>query len=1835
MSTNLEKKSFERDIHKLNKNMECSIDVIEQKFNDAIKRIDNMKKSFEDSIIESDIETKGPEILQKIENKKQLIDQIGNFFLNSNTNVDDLTTLVNKYSNNKFKLANLASNDVISGDPLFTDTGTEIHGDKYNTSLKVTNDSFLTLTGVNKIEEGELGFAKGYINTTGHNRSLYLNIFDSINITFVEDLLSQQPFVKESNPIRSLDNKPNQSVPFVVIERINKVHSFDFGIQYTTKDITAKCYIKNISNEIEIIETASQINSSAFVKRYYGSLILEDCGNEIKSSYILNNGDPSLFEGDNPEYTFRISFDEQFIYLFLENVKPCRLLYSEVENINETSGIYDTDGSLSQIFIRDILELMINEDHQTINEDDILSIKNKYGFSKELFGNNVSEIIKDLLGILNPFRDNMENIQNVFLIPNYMVNLSLKDNSFHVKDTFIVGQMYDNNEILELPYNLLHIIPKTSTMIQLEGIPFTDGNNIEIINPDKKSNFTSVNTIFSIEKNSFVKRCSVYDLIKENSNFIIDHLIDNQPVFYQSTALITTKLNDNNMVDTNKIPDYVIDEIGKCVKSGDEFLFYCTYYITCTKTNEIININNDKELRDFITKTPISFEYFINFDNETPIYEESLTKLSLKGTNFGTSPHKNIFPVLYNPLYGLNLNDTFKGLVRINTKILPDVYDYNNIIINHITLADDKFKYGEVPKKYPNSDSVPNQAMILSTNLNYKTITLTGYENCSIDNPTTLYTVVGSTITYTIKPLNIYKINRILVNDEEVSLINDKLYLRNITEDINVIIETSLRDLMRTISVTVSENCLNIIPSNNVIIEEGESITFTIIPDDGYNLTSVIANGEEVTIIYNTFTLRNVMVDTNLEIFCTEIPKNEYLFKLDSVENCTTNIESGEHPVLEDDFYEVIITPNENYQIVKFIINGNEYTINGEIIEESIEIITNISFLGNKVQFNGIKENIVFQVIVETIPIPIHYIKVNIENGEISPVNTTIQGIPVEENDDIVFTITPNDNYFLDIIEINGIIIDEENQFEGIIIENNTITFNSVQDDALLNITCSQIPLPKYLVTIDIPIDANFTIHNDQGTIDNLEYEENSTPIFTIIPNEGYYITHVILNSDVIFVDSNVFQLPPIIENTTISAIVEELPINSYSITISRMFGCDIDIYPDTIVTEGDNVTITIIPDEGYDVEVVKINGIIQNLDNLIIEITSIDKNYDISVSCKPRYLLIQPIHGNNYNITPGIATPVKYGGYQVFKIHPDEGYEVESVIINTDGIDSDPIPSGKYYLFNNVSVPHSIRAIVYRKTFSVTPLSGEGYSINPSTPEIVFYGENSQEYSFIPETDKYIYKIFVDNDEVYHNMNTMFEPNENDDLSYLTIKHTIENIHKNTIVYAETKEFSERSYSVTVVCNELHCIVSPASFITIGKGGNVTISVTTIEGYRITQVRVNGIQRDLFGNDYEYYEVFNNITTDIYISVLSDIRPPITYNVIHGPNSYCTTICLNPNTELNPLGSTSNPVEVYKGNSLTFKATPINYLYKIKQFIINDLDIYPMDGETGEKTFELLDIQDNMRIAAIAELIRHRITLIEVENCSVEGFDGEGSFILVNHNINITLNFIPNADHELDILKVNDIEVSAIGNSYVLTQVIEDKDIVVKYIPKLYVTVHDGLHCKYNVYLSGNILELDAISGVWRISRGTNYFKITVVPDEGYEVDRSWISAPEVTQPNTGVIKYEEVLTNPEEVIFNDIQTNIGFYSECKKKIYNIFIVQPSNGEITYNEDLVSSVQVEHGDNITFEILPNNGYKISELRINGSVESFPTSLTEQGGTYTFTDITNNKSITVTTVLDE
>jgi len=1839
MSTNLEKRSFDLEVNKINERMERSLDVIDKKFNDAIQKIDNFKYKMEETISESNIDTKASEIISLISDKQSINTQLRNHFVMTSIGVDDITQLASKYTDNKFKLADMATNGAIPDNPSFVDDGALIHGSSYKTVSTITNDSFQDLTGVNALDNGDPTFAKQFTITTGHSRSLFITLFDTIsNLTSADDLITQQPFTKGYDNVRGTDHKPGQSTPFIVIERINKINSFDFGIEYVTKADSMKCYIKDTNQSI-LLETAFHTNSSAFVKRYFGSFILEDFGDSIKSSYILKRSDKSLFENDNPEFVFRLAFDEQYIMIFLEKVRPCRLVYSEIENPSDTPDFYNADGSLSQVFVRDILEMISNEDRDMNINDSVLSIVNKFGVSKEFFGSNVGDITKDILNILTPFRDNPSSIENIYLIPNYVVNFSMKDNGFHIKDNFIVGQIYGRDDILDLPYSLMTITPKSNTMFQLEGINLTDSNNIEITSDVEKSLFNKVNTIFSTEDRLFVKGDSIIDLINQASDFVKDHYIDDQSVFYTARILITTMLNDGLKVDTNKIPDYVIDEIGKYVKTGDNDSFYCTYYITHTKTNETISITTDKELRDFITKTPIKFKYLTDIDNGNPIYSESPNQLPIRGNTFGGIPQGNILHILYNPLFGVNPGDDFNGLVRLTVKILPDMYDYEDITVNHVTMNDDQFLFGEVAEKYPNSQRLPNQAMVTSTILKYKSVTVTGYENCIIKpTDTEIKAVLGSTIVYTITPLFLYKIDRVLVNGIETALLDNKIIIRNISEDIIIEIQSSLRDLLRVITITNAENCSIINPSSGPInIDEGESITFNIIPVNGYRLTSAIANGINVDYINNnSFSLKNVMVDTDLEIICTEIPKIEYNINITPSTYGDISPAPGQYLLYEGDNYEINIIPNENFQILGYSINGAFFSITGELLEPGpTPPLTTIVINNNIVQLNGIKETLNITVNIEEIPPNIYTINTSITNGLLSPIDDTPAGVFVIENNDLVFTVTPDLGYYIEIISVNGIEITMSNEIPGVLIDGNTITFVSVQSDASLEITCSIIPPVTHLISINIPVDSLFTIHNTDGTTDDLEYNEGSRPVFTIIPNSGYYVTHVIINGVEIPVTSSIYLFDPISGPVTISAIVAVTPINVYTVSVSRLNKSEISITPNYLVNEGEDITITIVPFVGHELEIVKINGVIQNPIESIINITAVSMDYDIYISSKPIYVPIEPISGNNYRISPNIITPVQYGNGQPFEIIPDEGYIVDTVIIGTGGIDADPIESGRFYIFENVIEPHTIKATVVKRLFLVTPLGGDSYTVTPSIPEMIEFDENSSEFSFIPNTGKYITSIYEGSTEIYHNSNAMYEPQPGYDLTQLIVKHTVINVRKSTLVRAVASSFLARSYTVTTNIDSDQCTVTPGIFVTIGKGGTVSITIETKPGFRLKTVYINGIIREMFGNDYTYYESFVNISNDIIINVTSEVRPPVIYSVTHGPNTSCRTICLNPDILLNPLGTISNPVKTYEGGSLVFRAIPVNYLYRISKFVLNDVSNIPTDGGYGDKEFTIASVDDNMRISAVAVMIVHKINLVLAINCTVLGFDGNGSFIAVNHNVNFTLQFVPNADHEIDLLSINGETMSAIGNSFLISNIVEDKNVSISYIPKLFITVHTGVNCKYDVYLSGTPLSLNAVSGVWRIARKTNYFKVTVVPDEGYEIDRSWISAPTVTIPDTGNIQYQEVLTNPGEIIFNNILENKGFYAQCKKKIFNIVVIQPTpNGEITYNGDIVSNVPAEYGDSKTFTITPNVGYRIAILRINGSITPFPSSLTSAGGTYSFDNITASRSITVTIELD-
>ena len=69
MTTNLEKRSFDLSIKKLNEKLERNISVLDMKFKDALKRIDNMRKNVIQSITDSNVVQATTDLTHRIDSK--------------------------------------------------------------------------------------------------------------------------------------------------------------------------------------------------------------------------------------------------------------------------------------------------------------------------------------------------------------------------------------------------------------------------------------------------------------------------------------------------------------------------------------------------------------------------------------------------------------------------------------------------------------------------------------------------------------------------------------------------------------------------------------------------------------------------------------------------------------------------------------------------------------------------------------------------------------------------------------------------------------------------------------------------------------------------------------------------------------------------------------------------------------------------------------------------------------------------------------------------------------------------------------------------------------------------------------------------------------------------------------------------------------------------------------------------------------------------------------------------------------------------------------------------------------------------------------------------------------------------------------------------------------------------------------------------------------------------------------------------------------------------------------------------------------------------------------
>ncbi len=281
-------------------------------------------------------------------------------------------------------------------------------------------------------------------------------------------------------------------------------------------------------------------------------------------------------------------------------------------------------------------------------------------------------------------------------------------------------------------------------------------------------------------------------------------------------------------------------------------------------------------------------------------------------------------------------------------------------------------------------------------------------------------------------------------------------------------------------------------------------------------------------------------------------------------------------------------------------------------------------------------------------------------NGSITPAGTT--GLCSGNN--MIYTITPNDNYYISDVLIDGSSVGAVSSY----------TFSLVSADHTISATFA---IDTF--TVSASSDDNGNISPSGAT--TVSYGGSQTYIMT--PNTGYHISDVQVNgSSVGAVSSYTFNSVSATDMINVT-----YAINTYSVTASSDANGSISPSGATIISYGGSLTYTMTPNTGYHISDVQVNGssvgaVSSYTFNSVSATDMIKVNYAINTYSVTASSAI------NGSISPSGATTASYGSSLTYSITADAGYHVLDV-----GVDGSSVGAVTSYTFSFISAIHTISA--------------------------------------------------------------------------------------------------------------------------------------------------------------------------------------------------------------------------------------------------------------------------------------------------------------------------------------------------------------------------------------------------------------------------------------------------------------------------------------------------------------------------------------------------------------
>ncbi|MCK9339846.1 MAG: hypothetical protein M0P38_07645, partial [Bacteroidales bacterium] len=646
--------------------------------------------------------------------------------------------------------------------------------------------------------------------------------------------------------------------------------------------------------------------------------------------------------------------------------------------------------------------------------------------------------------------------------------------------------------------------------------------------------------------------------------------------------------------------------------------------------------------------------------------------------------------------------------------------------------------------------------------------------------PGTSTVLYNDNLLFNITPDTCYRIDSLFVDGFYKGQADHYLFTE-ITDDHTISATfTLLRD---TLSLTASANG-QVFPSGDTILNCGDSLIYTIVPDECYQIGNLFIDGvwhnERIINDGERYTLPFNNIDTQHTISISFDPIN-YMFEANTNGGGTVS-PMFSMPQCGNNF-DFSIEPASCYQIDSVWINDSLIPLEGFTFDDYTAHYS----------LHNIRQD--YQVYVKFKDLPHRLSFENQNNGTVSIPDTSIIC-----NNDITFYIIPDLCYAIDNIELNNIsinhLLDIHENTQSYLPDTAFYTIQNFSAETVISISYTD--APKRIITqqyyadnqliseinalIACGSDTTLLLHEECYNIDSvwlngIFYGNNEELILnniidnqTIIVNLSdieYSITtlptingtieppgmnQVVCNHDftcTILPDSNFFPVSLIVDNDTIpgSSTYTFFDVRtdhtlgaifkSYTYTVTSNSGVGGSIIPETAFVDfGDNVTMQIIPDSCHIIDSVWIDDIYQgNISQIYLP--NIDENHHVRATFVPYEYFITAENTMNGFITPSGVNQVLCGDDATFTITPNDGYHIENLIIDGDTISAD-----SSYVFTNITNNHSINAVFAINSYEINTLAGNGGIITPATA-FLDYGDDVT-LQIIPDDCYFIDSVWV-----------------------------------------------------------------------------------------------------------------------------------------------------------------------------------------------------------------------------------------------------------------------------------------------------------------------------------------------------------------------------------------------------------------------------------------------------------------------------------------------------------